>query len=1051
MAKAWRKVEMGHPVMILGLVSLWMLGAGGEAVLQGWKTSKCGAIVAAYAIVAALSLGSLWSRDDRDVLAGKPGIGRKRVALVDNCKVMVNVFLIFTHWCYYNLDQSTHLPLSDSQTWLNGDAREPLLMALRLSNWAVPLACVCSGLVSQKPQTWRRWLETTVVPVLMWERVAKPVIYDWLFENPADLSLLGTRLLELVFGQTYHREWFLEALIAWRCFAMVPMGRGTRLAAAWALSLAAGYRDIPDFLGIPWNPVLGYAPYFAVGLALPSPERLVAFVQARRCRVLPFACGLALVSLALERHLEPLPDNHGAYSQLWASSEYLGLPPSAQSLYWIRRLAKHCIDLAQCAVVVFVVVPTREAPWTHRGAKILCSFCAHEIALKWLDRVVPPLAPVVTSSLGHAAVVAAHLPYSFCIMQLLTSKPVCAACDVFLKPTWLTSRFVGDDAASQAKSHAMCASCDGFFNPTCFASRLATREPVLPTRGSPRTTVESPRQERREEALCDPEFFGAKLSLESESLPSVEEGSEALADVLLETKDARGSATLHGMAAGHKFMPWLLWPFVFQLAATAFAYTVVCPALADATLATQTAWEAVPTLYKYWLFASMVVLPMLCIAVSDAVVLVKLRRGLEPPRLLGPPCGRELTHAVVICQYKEPYAILEATIASLATQSRARDLIVVLACEARDPEADETFAALKLALGGNFRLFLKTEHVLRPGLEVAGKSSNENYAVRCLYAHVVSEGIDPYSLMVTIADADSLFDRYFIDHLEAEFRRSPNGERAIFDAPIHVTRNLPECEALIGHFEIARTQFETFGRWSRFNFAQSNYSLTLGFARELGFWDPMNTSEDMHTTLKALALTSCADVTVPVWSVVLNDAVSGYSSRWEQAKRHMWGVEELAWLIAQFPNLRLRTWSSVFFLALARFASTTCPAWLIVVFPAPRRVFAALKPETRQLCLSLVLAFFLFGWIRFFALEFAYRAILFARREPGHLVPLPKWRWAVLVLLYPIHLFLAPFIFNTCATWRMLVHAQFSPTLRYVTAPKSSTSWANLRLPLASV
>ena len=39
---------------------------------------------------------------------------------------------------------------------------------------------------------------------------------------------------------------------------------------------------------------------------------------------------------------------------------------------------------------------------------------------------------------------------------------------------------------------------------------------------------------------------------------------------------------------------------------------------------------------------------------------------------------------------------------------------------------------------------------------------------------------------------------------------------------------------------------------------QSNYSLTLGFAHNIDYWDGDNTSEDMHTTMKAMAFNNAA-------------------------------------------------------------------------------------------------------------------------------------------------------------------------------------------------
>lgn len=49
--------------------------------------------------------------------------------------------------------------------------------------------------------------------------------------------------------------------------------------------------------------------------------------------------------------------------------------------------------------------------------------------------------------------------------------------------------------------------------------------------------------------------------------------------------------------------------------------------------------------------------------------------------------------------------------------------------------------------------------------QVAGKSSNERHACMELYEYVKDRGIEPYSVMVTTADADSQFDKVFLEQV----------------------------------------------------------------------------------------------------------------------------------------------------------------------------------------------------------------------------------------------------------------------------------------------
>lgn len=96
--------------------------------------------------------------------------------------------------------------------------------------------------------------------------------------------------------------------------------------------------------------------------------------------------------------------------------------------------------------------------------------------------------------------------------------------------------------------------------------------------------------------------------------------------------------------------------------------------------------------------------------------------------------------------------------------------------------------------------------------------------------------------MVTVGDADSLFDAVFLDQLEGEFWRMPNGRRCIYHSPINTYRNFPECSLPTQIIEVMRYQGDVFAGQA-FRPAQSNYFLTLGFAQEINYWDPTNTTE----------------------------------------------------------------------------------------------------------------------------------------------------------------------------------------------------------------
>ena len=79
-----------------------------------------------------------------------------------------------------------------------------------------------------------------------------------------------------------------------------------------------------------------------------------------------------------------------------------------------------------------------------------------------------------------------------------------------------------------------------------------------------------------------------------------------------------------------------------------------------------------------------------------------------------------------------------------------------------------------------------------------------------LCEHVQQREMDSYKVMVTVCDADSLFDTVFLEQVEGEFWRQPDGRRFIYNSPINTHRNLPACNPLVMVFEQLRCQSEAF-------------------------------------------------------------------------------------------------------------------------------------------------------------------------------------------------------------------------------------------------
>ena len=127
------------------------------------------------------------------------------------------------------------------------------------------------------------------------------------------------------------------------------------------------------------------------------------------------------------------------------------------------------------------------------------------------------------------------------------------------------------------------------------------------------------------------------------------------------------------------------------------------------------------------------------------------------PRPLGSVDFKSVWHAVIVPAYKEPIAKLRQTLDTLASQSIAPQIVVCMGMESRDPNAMETAAQLEKEYAERLGGFCYTSHALAQG-EVAGKSSNENWAARCVKRLMVDRmRINPDNIVLTTCDADTFF------------------------------------------------------------------------------------------------------------------------------------------------------------------------------------------------------------------------------------------------------------------------------------------------------
>jgi len=418
-------------------------------------------------------------------------------------------------------------------------------------------------------------------------------------------------------------------------------------------------------------------------------------------------------------------------------------------------------------------------------------------------------------------------------------------------------------------------------------------------------------------------------------------------------------------------------------------------------------------------------------------------------------------HCLVVCEYKEPLEVLQMTLRSVRDQKGhvpASEIEVVLACEFKDPERDETFNRLTeefMPVGGPmvFKRFIQTVHRLDDeGVEVAGKSSNENHAIRELYAMKTAEGVSPSKVLVTIADADSLFAPEYYAQLDHTWACYPSPELLMYDGPLNTYRNYFEIEFFIQAFESMRCTSQTTSVWKQWDGSGpietvlSNYSLSLHLAEKIGFWDPTNTPEDLHTSLKAYMYTHGSITVAPVFSVISNDSVSGFGDRYTQAKRHAWGITEVAWMLVQAKRLPFNIYYTVAPLIMAEQLTDHCKfaGLLMFAFPGMWDFLSSISTPALIAVFLLPALAHLGEWVNHLAVE----TLMWTTILPNNpeFPRTTRWQWVLLVVhmaVWPVICFPAIIFFETIPRIDAMIHAFRSTHLAYVTAPKAINNNAN--------
>mmetsp|Transcript_146801 Transcript_146801/g.256103 ORF Transcript_146801/g.256103 Transcript_146801/m.256103 type:complete len:1115 (+) Transcript_146801:40-3384(+) len=994
--------------------------------------SRANAITALLMVVAMLLVIVLL------VLAWSPSRGKRsaqasQLAHLDNAQVLAQFLVIYANIFHSNVTPFWGEPqtgATDWQTWLF-DANDVLqVLGNGFSTVCVPLMCFVIGVLSKGPSTearMRRYIETLVVPMIIWVFFAKPVIYDSLMDPSA--QGFNDRLWKACQLNTFHHEWWLQALVLWQGSTFMLWSHlrpSVAFTLLMTLSAIAGYLNLNGPLWyVKLDDFFGFLPYFAIGYFFPFDSACRVTERFRLPRIM--ALGLVLFWVFVIVPLPgSLPSSQGNYECCTAGGIFRELEKgngTGYRLYWTRRLTRVALEMPPVLLLMFYVIPRKLTPLSWVGPNYLYPFLFHALANHWRSELVRYLQPpLIESPEGHIAVLIFHFPYAVAVLVFFASSPWRMLFSWCFQPMWLKTMLTSRNTSKSRKGMkepSSKARQPSAHSTTDDAAKLVEHEePIHEDRDTAEKKTAPPHAKDRgaDEGGAQPETERPRPAHKAKEWKST--GPDLL-----------------WQAPARKYYPWL-WLLFFCRGFLVFA----------ACMYAIFVWPALSTFLRLidytpvWLIVIVWIIAMVCTPLMYLYHYFRLRNTDQLPEPTGCP---PLQHAVVVVAYKEPIDVLMRTVNSIVAQRGiGKRPMFVFASEHRDPTAQESFEVLSKAAGDSLDLLLMTKHQLTDG-EAVGKSSNEHWAVQQLYQKLVEEqGKDPFEILVTIVDADSVISSTYLAQAEASLRSQCDGRRFIYSGPVNVYRNFGDANIFVQAYELNRCHMDTFhDPLVQYN-PQSNYSLTLGFAKEFEFWTPDIMPEDIHTANRAMIHNFGSQTCVAIPSLICNDIVTDFSDRYTQALRHQFGsITEFAWSWSMFwdnKKMSFALWWEMFRRELTRdgsfFGVARDSGMFLVNYVLLYLLIANWSANPKyELCVMMWAVLKVWRWSWFWICELVLWQTLLKQFDIVHA---SVGRWCAIIAFSPFLSLLGEIVFYYGATIHGVIRIAIWGELTYVAAPK---------------
>ena len=296
--------------------------------------------------------------------------------------------------------------------------------------------------------------------------------------------------------------------------------------------------------------------------------------------------------------------------------------------------------------------------------------------------------------------------------------------------------------------------------------------------------------------------------------------------------------------------------------------------------------------------------------------LIRLHYGMKTDYKSTYPADVSLIHLIILTIYKDDMSVVCRTIDSLAEQTEAKRIVLVMAWESRTPDRDDRTQLIQERYGDKFLHILFPVHPFGLDHEIASKAANANWGLRSAVKYIMEdkEKIRQVEhVMVTTCDADTLFHERYFEALSSDYLRrvkenDPAVHRTIWQAPLFYNWNLDQNSFPVRVTGLLRSLM-TMGLLIPYNVnPMSCFSFSLTLAVRGGYWHPQIFMDDVGYLLTMMIGTQ-KRIRIRMIPVPVRSGPTSGATWWSDVKE--WYIQVRRWGIGKTKkeNLKRRFFS----------------------------------------------------------------------------------------------------------------------------------------------